>query len=364
MTLPRDILDGARPRRPARAPAKRDSVSVPTPKSEIREPNPGTDSDFPVPVVASKLQATTDSLSWLWHGFIAEKGVTLVSALWKAGKTTLLAHLVRNMREGVALCGLEVTPATVLYITEEPEWRWAKRRDALGIGDNVHFICRPFARKPTAAQWLLFIDHVRRHAAEIGANLIVFDTLSALWPVYIENDAGEVQAALMPLWPLTEQSAVLLVHHLKKGDGSEATGSRGSGALPGFVDTIVELRRHEPNDHQCRKRVITAYGRDDDTPPEVIIELDAATNEYRGLGDRKAMKREEITRVLLGVLPAERPGMTLEEIKDAWPEDEFPRKQTVLETLADGADRGEWTRDGTGTRGHPFKYHIPKPQGT
>lgn len=91
-----------------------------------------------LPVIASKLQANTGPLTWLWHGFIADKGITLLSAPWKSGKTTLLAHLIRNMREGISLCGYAVTPATVLYITEESESRWAKRRDTLGIGDNVH----------------------------------------------------------------------------------------------------------------------------------------------------------------------------------------------------------------------------------
>ena len=90
---------------------------------------------------------------------------------------------MRNMRDGTAFCGQEVTPATVLYITEESEPRWAKRRDALAIGDNVHFIYRPFKGKPSVTKWLAFIEHVRAEAERIGADLIVFDTLSALWPV-------------------------------------------------------------------------------------------------------------------------------------------------------------------------------------
>jgi DnaB-like helicase N terminal domain/AAA domain len=117
----------------------------------------GCRSEFPSAVVASALQADANPLAWLWRGFIADKGITLFSALWKAGKTTLLAHLVRNMSDGTALCGQEVTPATVLYVSEESEKRWAERRDALGIKNNVHFIERPFKGKPSVLQWLAFM---------------------------------------------------------------------------------------------------------------------------------------------------------------------------------------------------------------
>lgn len=325
---------------------------------ESKKPNSRTGSQFGLPVVASMLQANTDPLAWQWRGFIADKNITLFSALWKTGKTTLLAHLVRNMGEGVALCGYEVSPTIVLYVTEEPQSRWARRRDALRIGDNVHFWCRPFRGKPTITTWLMFLQCVQEKAVAIGANLVIFDTLSALWPVYNENDAGEVQAALMPLWNLVEHSALLLVHHLKKGDGAEATGSRGSGALPGFVDTIMELRRHDAQDRHSRKRVIAGYGRDEETPAEIVVELDETTNEYRGLGDRKGAQREEIRRTLSALLPTEPPGMTYEEITEAWPDDKTPTKTAMLAALREGEEHGDWTQDGTGKKGSPYRFHV------
>jgi hypothetical protein len=336
-----------------------DSVFRFHPSDESEKPNPKTDSTFPLPIVASKLQTDATPLAWLWRGFIADKGITLFSALWKVGKTTLLAHLARNMGQGEMLCGFEVTPTNVLYLTEESEPRWAKRRDALGIGDNVHFLCRPFTTKPTNLKWHALLMHLQKQAAELDVDLIVFDTISAFWPVQNENDASEVQSALMPLWSLTERSAVLVVHHLKKGDGAEATGSRGSGALTGFVDTIIELRRHDAQDRHSRKRIITGYGRDDETPAEIVIELDVEMNEYRDLGDRKTMKRNEVKQILFGMLPTEGPGMTFEEIKDSWPDEEVPTKKTILDALHEGVDRGEWTCDGKGERGSPYRFHIP-----
>src|SRR5436309_11629398 len=92
-------------------PVNADSVSGFLSGKDSKKPNPKTDSTFPLAVVASALQANADPLAWLWRGFIADKGITLLSALWKAGKTTLLSHLVRNMANGTALCGYEVSSA-------------------------------------------------------------------------------------------------------------------------------------------------------------------------------------------------------------------------------------------------------------
>jgi len=99
-----------------------------------------------------------------------------------------------------------------------------------------------------------------------------------------------VHGAVTPLNSIAEIAALLLVHHIRKSDGGEGTASRGSGALPAFVDTIVELRRHDANNKTSTKRVLTAYGRWDETPAELVIELDQGAKEYRDCGDRATWK--------------------------------------------------------------------------
>jgi hypothetical protein len=106
------------------------------------------------------------------------------------------------------------------------------------------------------------------------ADLVIFDTLANLWPVRDENSAAEVGAALSQFHRITSGRAVLAVHHLRKSDGAEGTGSRGSGALAGFADIILELRRQKAAyDPGQRKRVLSGYGRYDAIPPEWVIEL-------------------------------------------------------------------------------------------
>jgi AAA domain/Bifunctional DNA primase/polymerase, N-terminal/Primase C terminal 1 (PriCT-1) len=246
---------------------------------------PSTDRKFKW---ASELTAPPRADEWLWRGYLPAGGITLLSALWKAGKTTLLAHLLRALSAGGEFLGQPIRPARVLYISEEGERHWVRRRDDLALGDHVGFYLQPFASKPAPDLWGSFIAQLKVDVETHHFDLVVFDTLAKLWPVAEENDAGSVDAALMPLWELTRAGAsVLLIHHLRKSGGAEYTGSRGSGALSAFPDIIVELTRFDAGHVKDRKRVLRAKGRYDETPDELTIELDAGG--YRAVVDPVAL---------------------------------------------------------------------------
>jgi len=320
--------------------------------------NVGTVVSFGTPRLASELRAA-ETRRWLWHGLVAPGEITLLSALWKVGKTTLLAHLLRSLEHGESCCGRHVEKAKVLYITEESESRWAKRRDQLGIADHVTFLVRPFAGRPDSKQWSDFLDWLAELRQKNHFDLIVFDTLSSLWPVRDENDAAQVQAALQPLHRLTAHAALLLVHHLRKSDGQEGTASRGSGALLAFVDTILELRRFDAANRHDRRRVITGFARDDETPGEVVVELTEAG--YIAHGDRQDVAGKELRGIIVGLLPNEPPGIDWEVVKEKWPEDTSPGKGRLLATLKDGAADGEWKQAGKGMKGSPLTFWCPGP---
>lgn len=77
---------------------------------------------------------------------------------------------------------------------------------------------------------------------------------------------------------------VLIIHHPRKGDAAEGQACRGSGSLPGFVDVIVELRRFQPDMSDDPRRNINRISRFDETPKEIVVELDATG--YRVVGSR------------------------------------------------------------------------------
>jgi len=316
---------------------------------------------FAAPIPSSALKRREGETRWVWTGCLARGTVSLLAALWKVGKSTLLAHLLAHLECEGEFCGLDVQHAKVLYVTEEPEDLWADRRDAVHIGDHVRFQIRPFTVRPSMVEWTAFLDHVRSVRDGWPYDLLVMDTISNLWPVRDENDNAQVGGALMPLWSLGPDVAVLLVHHLRKGDGQEATASRGAGAMTAFVDTILELRRFDPGNRKDRRRVLSGYGRWPETPEELVVELAADGAGYEAQGDRHMVVRAGLLSTLDGLLPTSPPGLTYAQLVEEWPGDRTPTKAALLDALGQGIDAGRYRREGRGVRGSAFTYWTPAP---
>jgi hypothetical protein len=334
----------------------------PVPDAPHRNGKVTAETGFPPSIPCSALKAADPDKLWLWRPYLAPETIALLSAFWKSGKTTLLAHLARALEADGTFCGSAVRAGRVLYVSEEGEARWAARRDKLGLRDHIRFRIRPFLRKPSARDWEAFLADLVAEVKADPADLVVMDTISNLWPVVRENDAGEVGAALMPLREIN--AAQLLVHHLRKADGKEATGSRGSGAILAFVDTIIELRRFNADDHACRRRVLTSWGRDDESQGELVIELNDAGDGYDTQGDKASVTSDDLQQAILKILPLGPPGLTWEAIRDRWPGDTAPRTQTLLNELQKCVDHELWARSGAGKKGSPHSFwKIPPTRG-
>ena len=170
-----------------------------------------------VPVPASQIAKSKKRISWVWNGFIAVGFITLMTGLWKAGKTTLLKHVIRMMDAGGDLAG-KIHPATVLVVSEEPAQMWARRCRELGITEHVHFILRPFKTRPTDTLWEAFVQKLASLVTDERYGLVVIDTFSQVSPVTDENDSAKMIKALLPLHKVTEAGAgLLLTHHPRKG---------------------------------------------------------------------------------------------------------------------------------------------------
>ncbi len=151
----------------------------------------------------------------------------------------------------------------------------------------------------------------------------------------------------------------ILVHHPRKSEGDQGQASRGSGALPGFVDIIVELRRFDPQRRDDRRRVLTGLARFDETPAEVVIEL--TDDGYRLVGTKASASREDRMPVIDDLLPADGSAMTAKEVHASWPDGDVsrPGKRTVEVDLRRGAGADRWQQVGTGRKGDPFRFAQP-----
>ena len=50
------------------------------------------------------------SAVWLWEGYLMPGDVTLLTSLWKTGKTTLLAGLLQSLGTGTPFLGRATRP--------------------------------------------------------------------------------------------------------------------------------------------------------------------------------------------------------------------------------------------------------------
>jgi hypothetical protein len=123
------------------------------------------------------------------------------------------------------------------------------------------------------------------------------------------------------------------------------------------VDTIIEFRRYRAADPKDRKRVLNAFGRWDETPAELVVEL--TDQGYTAQGDRKEVNRQDLVLILRNLLPDRPPGWTDKETAENWPTETAPRHAHLAQALRHGAEMGLWTQGGAGSRGSPFRYFRP-----
>ncbi|MCI0379432.1 MAG: hypothetical protein L0215_17630, partial [Gemmataceae bacterium] len=147
------------------------------------------------------------SADWIWPGYFARGCVTMLTSLWKAGKTTLISLLLSRRGSadvgsvgydpasepadnascvghnpvasvGAQLAGRPVQPGQSVVLSEEHESIWAGRSRRLDLG-NVFFYCQPFDGKPTQAAWCAFLQNLVDKKPADKANFLVVDTLAS-----------------------------------------------------------------------------------------------------------------------------------------------------------------------------------------
>lgn len=284
------------------------------------------------PKLIKDLTLENSKTEWIWQGFLSKGHLTLFSAFWKAGKSTLVSHLLKAIQEGKEFAGQTTNPSKALILSEESETMWARRRDDLNLDLNSWIVSRPIKKRLNYEEWIKLLKVSSDFCIENEVDLLVIDTLSGFWPVTDENNASFVSSALLPINDLLDKKiAVLLIHHFRKSGGSEGVATRGSGALGSYADILIEFSRlngENPNDTQ---RQLRTFSRFDETPTEVVIEM--VDGEYITRGTKTEVSREaRIKKVLVILNDCEELGLTIKEIADNWDPEEFgsrPTKRTV-----------------------------------
>jgi hypothetical protein len=301
-------------------------------------------------VSPDELRASTpDEPPWVWNGYLAKGAVTVMAGKPKCGKSTLAIAGARAVESSASdFLGHAVTGGPVVYVSEEGAATLAHK---VG-GERLRIATRETAwpRPP----WPALIDAARAEADRVGAVLVVIDTF-AFWAMLkadAEKDAGAAQEAMGPLVQLARDGfAVLLVAHARKSNSVEAgegDAVRGSSAITGAADVVLELERVKDLPRQRRLLALSRYPQ---TPGVLVYERGDGWS-LVGEGTDRGDARDIANRgLLLGALSYDE-AHTRNELEDATGVKSREWHKTLDQLIAERLV----TRSGEGKKGDPYRY--------
>ena len=305
--------------------------------------------------------AAPDEPDWILGDYFAVGEKVTFAGLPKVGKTTLIASLIGAIAGGEpTFLGRTIKGGPVLLASEEGDGTLAPKLKGLPP-ERVRVLNRDAVwPKPP---WSELIADATREAQRIGAVVLVIDSM-AFWAAFEperENDAGAAQAIMDALDQACRTGlAILLIHHQRKQPGaSHGTGVRGSGALTGAPDVIVEFERLGEDAPRTQRRLV-ALSRHTQTPEVLVIDRDRQDGSWRVVGiadDRVGSEGVGMRSRILSALPTEAPGPSESELAALLDVDERKISGPLREMLG-----GQVERVGEGRKGDPYRYHQNAPQ--
>jgi hypothetical protein len=304
---------------------------------------------------SASLAGAAAPMGWLWESYLAPGAVTLLTGQWKAGKTTLASILLARMRTGGQLAGLALTAGKAVVVTEEGADHWQRRNQKTDFGDHVGWYCQPFRGKPLLAEWSAFVDGLADLHDRQPFSLLLIDPLAAFLPGG-ENHAASVLEALAPLQTLKARGlSILALHHPSKGDPPIGQAARGSGALSGYADVVIEMRAVRGAQ---RRRRLWAWSRYPQTPRRRVIEWTADGLDYLACG----VSQDDFARpwrLLESVFAAAPHKLTRTDVCRRWTHGKPPESISLRRWLQRAVSLNLLRKDGEGLRNKPFRYWLP-----
>lgn len=284
------------------------------------------------PILAKNLSTLPmNEINWVWEGILAKDNLSLLAAREKMGKTSFLEDLLKALVTGGYLFGLKITKSKVVIISEEPKGLWHRRLEKMGLSDcdTLWVQPRPFNTRLKLKEWETWLlEAVTPFCEKNQVDVLILDTISPIWPVLHENDASEVQTALLPLNAIAEKNiAVLAVHHYNK-----TGGIRGSTVL-GAVPSILLDFGKPPGDEETTQRLLKVRSRFEESPEQLLV--DYKDREYILLGTPQNVARQEKLSQVKRMLVKFPDGAVIQEIIDAWDEGKKPSRSMLKIYLDD-----------------------------
>jgi hypothetical protein len=245
-----------------------------------------------------------------------------------------------------------VRKSRVLLLSEERRSSLAEKDACWRLGERG---VRALLHADTGGmEWATVVELATLECHRHGLGVMIVDTFGQ-WTGLAGDDENNAGAVLQRMQPLAQAAstglAVVVVAHDRKSGGKHGSGVRGSNALTGAVDIILQLER--PGDELAREgvRVLSATSRSDKTPDELALAL--TDDGYAARGDTASVKAElEADRILETLRAAGQ--ATTEELAE---ELDIPRA-TVRRRCLQLHGEERIGRTGTGRKGSPHTWHA------
>jgi len=258
-------------------------------------------------------------LEWRIEQWQPRRANVMLTAQFKAGKTTLIGNLIRSLLDGDSFLGehavVPLTGTVVLIDTEMSQatleaWLAAQR---ISADDRII----PLALKGSIASFDLLDDEVRAAWAarlrDYHAEYLVLDNVRPVLDVHgldEHRDAGRVLVALDSLLRDAAIGESCVVHHM----GHTGERARGDSRLRDWPD--VEWRVVRQDENPASTRYISAYGRDVEIAESQLIYDRPSRRLTMEAGTRKdSLLRDDLGRIRLVVNSSEQP-LSGRQIKD------------------------------------------------
>jgi KaiC/GvpD/RAD55 family RecA-like ATPase len=186
---------------------------------------------------------------YLVKGLIAPGDLVVLFGPPGSGKSVLAPYLAHAVAAGRRVFGRRVRPGPVLYIAaEDPEgikMRATALRAVYGDAEGMRVAADPVNLQGDGSSEPPDVAAIIEAADELGAVLIILDTVARAFPGLDENDGKGMGRAVQMLRLLTNRErAIIAVHHGAKPTSSSAQGGftpRGHGVLNGDADVTMRI---------------------------------------------------------------------------------------------------------------------------
>ena len=225
---------------------------------------------------------------------LISSGITILASPPKFGKSWLCMGLGTDVANGDDFLGMKTHKCGVLYLAlEDGDFRLKERSLKVAGGKSIPANFFLAKHSPTLNEGLLpELDKCLRENAGIG--LVIIDTLQKVRGVagktegvygYDYRELGQLHE-----FALNKNIAIVLVHHLRKGDNDTDFVERlnGSTGVSGAADSIIVLARAKRGSDETKMNIT---GRDV-VERTLVLQMNWGTYRWVCLGDERDVEKD------------------------------------------------------------------------